>query len=159
MWASFNRRVIASGVIFDCCFLGGGGRAFWGWPGAIQDCNDDNQSNCIHSSKLGMICVFGYAAEAIGCCDGDSVFRSLLSIKFKLDFHSHLHWRSQIIDDNLVYRRAVMVVIKLRLFMREQGAPTLHLSGVGVLCEPDCQRFVHQWESGDLQDQHHLYYF
>jgi hypothetical protein len=35
--------------------------------------------------------------------------------------------------------------------MREQRAPTLHSSGVGVLCEPECQRSVPGWESGDLQ--------
>jgi hypothetical protein len=35
--------------------------------------------------------------------------------------------------------------------MGEQCASTLHSSGVGILCEPECQRSVRGRESGDLQ--------
>jgi hypothetical protein len=43
-----------------------GGRA-----GAVDDCNDDNKSNCIDSGKLGELCCFEYMAESIRGRDGD----------------------------------------------------------------------------------------
>ena len=70
---------------FDCCFLCGlfgGGRA-----GAVKDCDDDDQSNCVGSSELGRFAEFGDTAERVRGSDGDGGAGSLVCIKLELDFH------------------------------------------------------------------------
>ena len=69
----------------DCCFLSG----FFdgGWAGAVKDCDDDDQSNCVGSSELGGFVVLGDTAERVHGSDGNSGMGSLVCIKLELDFH------------------------------------------------------------------------
>ncbi len=53
-----------------------------------------------------MLRVFGDAAEAVGGRDGDSGFRSLLSIKFELDFNHRLRRRCRFIENKLSIQKS-----------------------------------------------------
>ncbi len=77
-----------------------------GWARAVEDGNDDDHCNHVGSNKLGIIQVFGFAAEAVGSHDGNGSFSSLLGIKFELDFHRRLRQRSQKNDNNLSIQKS-----------------------------------------------------
>ena len=54
---------------------------------AVEDCNDDNQSNGVGKGKLRVLSAFGNPSKCIGSRDGNCVSGSLIGIKFELDFH------------------------------------------------------------------------
>jgi hypothetical protein len=54
---------------------------------ALEDLNDDNQSNNIGKDKLRVLGAFGDSSKSVRSHDGDSGSGSLIDIKFKLDFH------------------------------------------------------------------------
>ncbi len=56
---------------------------------AVEDCNDDDQSNDIGKGKLRVCGAFGNPSECVGSRNGDGGSGSLISIKFELDFHCH----------------------------------------------------------------------
>jgi hypothetical protein len=94
-YASLKRRVIALGFIFvDCCgkLLANKESIFLGkksWTGAVEDCNDDDQSNSVGKGKLRVLSAFGDSSESVGSRDGNGGSSGLIGIKFKLDFHCH----------------------------------------------------------------------
>ncbi len=55
--------------------------------GAVKDCNDDNEGNCIGKGKLRILGEFGDSSESIGSCDGNGGFGRLFGVQFELDFH------------------------------------------------------------------------
>jgi hypothetical protein len=57
------------------------------WAGAIKDCHDGNEGNCIGKGKLGVLGAFGDFSESIGSRDGNSGFGCLFCVQFELDFH------------------------------------------------------------------------
>ncbi len=59
----------------------------WGQAGAIGNRNDDDQSKCIGSSKLGELGACGDMAEFKGGHGGNGGSGSLFDIKFELDFY------------------------------------------------------------------------
>jgi hypothetical protein len=52
--------------------------SFGGRAGAVKDCDDDDQSNCVGSSELGGLVVFGDTAERVRGSDGDGGAGSLV---------------------------------------------------------------------------------
>jgi hypothetical protein len=55
---------------------------------AVEDCNDNNQSNGVGKGELRVLGAFGNPSECVGSRDGDGGSGSLIGIKFKFDFHS-----------------------------------------------------------------------
>ena len=55
--------------------------------GAIEDRNDNDQSECISSGELGRFGGFGYAGESVSAGDGHGGFRGFFGVKLELDFH------------------------------------------------------------------------
>jgi hypothetical protein len=87
----FDGRVIASGfILVDCCreLLANKGSIFLGkrsWTGAVEDWDDDNQSNSVGKGKLRVLGAFGEFSKSIGSReDGNGGPSSLIGIKFKL---------------------------------------------------------------------------
>jgi hypothetical protein len=56
---------------------------------AVEDCNDDNQSNGVGKGELRVLGAFGNLSECVGSHHGDGGSGSLIGIKFELDFHCH----------------------------------------------------------------------
>ncbi len=54
---------------------------------AIEDCNDDDQSNRVGKGKLRVLGAFRNPSECVGSCNGNSGSGSLITIKLKHDFH------------------------------------------------------------------------
>jgi hypothetical protein len=54
---------------------------------AVEDRDDDNQSNGVGKGKLRVLNAFGNWSECIGSRNGNAGSGSLMGIKFKLDFH------------------------------------------------------------------------
>ncbi len=54
---------------------------------AIEDCNDDDQSNGVGKGKLRVLCACGNLPKCVGSQDGNGGSGSLIGIKFELDFH------------------------------------------------------------------------
>ena len=54
---------------------------------AVEDHDDDNQSDCVGKGKLRVLGAFRNPSECVGCRNGDGGSGSLISIKFELDFH------------------------------------------------------------------------
>jgi hypothetical protein len=54
---------------------------------AVEDCDDDNQSNGVGKGKLRVLGASGNQSKCVGSRDGDSGSGSLIGIKFELDFH------------------------------------------------------------------------
>ncbi len=54
---------------------------------AVEDCDDDNQSNGVGKGKLRVLDAFGNPSKCVGSRDGNGGSGSLISIKFKLVFH------------------------------------------------------------------------
>jgi hypothetical protein len=92
-YISSKRQVIASGFIFvDCCWkvFANKESIFLGkksWTGAIEDCNDDDQSDSIGKGKLRVLRAFGDSPESVGSRNRDGGSNGLIGIKFELDFH------------------------------------------------------------------------
>jgi hypothetical protein len=57
--------------------------------GAIKDCNDDDEGNCVVEGKLRVLGAFGDSFESVGIRDGNGGFGRLFRVQFKLDFHFH----------------------------------------------------------------------
>ncbi len=55
--------------------------------GAVKDCNDDDEGNCIGKGKLRVLDAFGDSSESVGSHDGKCGFRCLFRVRFELDFH------------------------------------------------------------------------
>ena len=56
---------------------------------AVEDRDDDDQGNRVGEGKLRVLGAFRNPSECVGCRNGDGGSGSLISIKFKLDFHCH----------------------------------------------------------------------
>ncbi len=54
---------------------------------AVEDCNDDNQSDGVGKGELRVLNAFGNLSKCVGSQDGNGGSGSLIGIKFKLDFH------------------------------------------------------------------------
>ena len=79
---------MASGVIVEdklqrSSFLG------YSRAGAVENRDDDDQSNCVGKGKLRVLGAFGDSSKSVGSrdCDCSSGSGGLVSIKFELDFH------------------------------------------------------------------------
>ena len=55
--------------------------------GAIENRDDDDQSDCVGNGKLRVLSAFGDSSESVGSCDCDCSSGGLVSIKFELEFH------------------------------------------------------------------------
>ncbi len=74
--------------------------------GAVEDCNDDNQSDVIGKGALRVLGSFGDSSESVGSRDGNSGSGSLIGIKFKLYFHcSEQQNRPKAAEDKSRYER------------------------------------------------------
>jgi hypothetical protein len=56
---------------------------------AVEDRDDDDQSNGVGKGELRVLGAFGNPSKCIGSTDGNGGFGSLIGIKFELDFHCH----------------------------------------------------------------------
>jgi hypothetical protein len=56
---------------------------------AVEDCDDDNQSNGIGKGELRVLGAFGNPSKCVGSRNGNGGSGSLIGIKFELDFHCH----------------------------------------------------------------------
>ena len=63
------------------------GGFFRGRAGAIEDCDDNNQRECVGSGKLGELGGFGDSGESVSAGDCHGGFCGFFSVKLKLDFH------------------------------------------------------------------------
>jgi hypothetical protein len=54
---------------------------------AVEDQDDDDQSDGVGKGKLRVFGAFGNPSEYVGSRDGDGGSGSLIGIKFELDFH------------------------------------------------------------------------
>ncbi len=54
---------------------------------AVEDCDDDDQSKGVGKGKLRVLGAFGNPFECVGSRYGKNGSGSLISIKFKPDFH------------------------------------------------------------------------
>jgi len=57
--------------------------------GAVENRNDDDQSDCVGKGKLRVLGVgaFGDSSESVGSHDCDCSSRGLVGTKFELEFH------------------------------------------------------------------------
>ena len=55
--------------------------------GAVENCDDNDQSDCIGKGKLRVLGAFEDLSESVGSRNCDCCSGSLVGIKFKLDFH------------------------------------------------------------------------
>jgi len=55
--------------------------------GAVEDCDDDVQSNSLGKGKLRVLGAFGDSSKSVGSRDCDCSSASFVGIKFELDFH------------------------------------------------------------------------
>ncbi len=55
--------------------------------GAVENRNDDDQSNCVGKGELRVLGAFGDLSESVGSRDCDCSSGGLVGIKFELDFH------------------------------------------------------------------------
>jgi hypothetical protein len=64
-------------------------RSFLGYSraGAVENRDDDDQSDCIGKGELRVLGAFRDSSESIGSRDCDYSSGSLVGIKFELDFH------------------------------------------------------------------------
>jgi hypothetical protein len=73
-------------MLVGCCrellFLGK--RA---WTVAVEDCDDDDQSNGVGKAKLRVRGAFGNPSMCVRSRNGDSGSGSLIGIKFELNFY------------------------------------------------------------------------
>ncbi len=79
-----------------------------GRAGAIGNCNDDDQSKCVGSGKLGELGACGDTAESKGGHGGNGGSGSLFDIKFKLDFHCRGHRRTNFDNNNLAMKKSTI---------------------------------------------------
>ena len=63
--------------------------------GAVEDHDDDDQSNSVGECKLRVLGAFGDSSESVGSCDCDCSSGSLVGIKFELDFHCRERYEEQ----------------------------------------------------------------
>ncbi len=57
--------------------------------GAIKDCKDGDEGNCIGKGKLRVLGAIGDSSESVGNHDGYGGFGRLFRVQFKLDFQFH----------------------------------------------------------------------
>jgi hypothetical protein len=55
--------------------------------GAVENCDDDDQSDCVGKGELRVLGAFGDLSESVGSRDCDCSSGGLVGIKFELDFH------------------------------------------------------------------------
>ena len=65
------------------------GSSFLGYsrPGAVENRDDDDQSDCIGKGELKVLGAFGDSLESVGSRDCNCSSGGLVGIKFELDFH------------------------------------------------------------------------
>jgi hypothetical protein len=54
--------------------------------GAVKDCNDEDEGDCIGEGKLMLLGAFGDLSESVGSCNGNGGFGCRICVQFKLDF-------------------------------------------------------------------------
>jgi hypothetical protein len=105
-YASLKRRVMASGIIVLGFIreLGEFGlfsrtrgeledillrSSFLGYnrAGAVENRDDDDQSDCVGKGELKVLGAFGDSSESVGSCNCDCSSGGLVGIKFELDIH------------------------------------------------------------------------
>ena len=57
--------------------------------GAVKDCNDGNEGNCIGKGKLRVLGAFGDLSESVGSRNGNGGYGYFFHVQFELDFHFH----------------------------------------------------------------------
>ena len=55
--------------------------------GAVENRDDDEQSDCVGEGELRILGAFGDSSESVGSRDCDCSSGGLVSIKFELEFH------------------------------------------------------------------------
>jgi hypothetical protein len=55
--------------------------------GAVENRDDDDQSDCVGKGELMVLGAFGDSSESVGSRDCDCSSGGLVGIKFELDFH------------------------------------------------------------------------
>ncbi len=55
--------------------------------GAVENRDDDDQSDCVGKGELGVLGAFGDSSESAGSRDCDCSSGGVVGIKFELDFH------------------------------------------------------------------------
>ena len=80
------RKVLANWKKLEGNLLGS---SFLGYsrPGAVENCDDDDQSDCVGKGELRVLGAFGDSSESVGSHDCDCSSGGLVGIKFELDFH------------------------------------------------------------------------
>jgi hypothetical protein len=63
--------------------------------GAVKDCNDKNEGNCVGKDKLRVLSAFGDLSKPVGSRDGNGCFGHLFRVQFKLDFHFRVRKKGQ----------------------------------------------------------------
>jgi hypothetical protein len=57
---------------------------------AVEDCDDDDQSNGVGKGELRVLSAFGNPSKSIGSCNANNGSGSLIGIKFELDFNCRM---------------------------------------------------------------------
>ncbi len=63
--------------------------------GAVEDCNDDDEGNCIGKGKFRVLSAFRDLSKSVGSCYGNGGFDCLFRVLFELDFHLHASKKGQ----------------------------------------------------------------
>jgi hypothetical protein len=63
--------------------------------GAVKDCNDGSEGNCVGKGKLRVIDAFGDSSESVGSRNGNSGFGRLFRVQLELDFHFRVSKKGQ----------------------------------------------------------------
>jgi hypothetical protein len=58
--------------------------------GAVNDCNDGNEGNCIGKGDLRVLGASGDPSKSVGNHDGKGGFGRLFHVRFELDSHFHM---------------------------------------------------------------------
>jgi hypothetical protein len=94
---------------------------------AVEDCNDDDQSNGVNKGKVRVLGAFRNLSKCVGSRNGNSGSGSLIGIKFELDFLLPRVARRAQSGGGLiwVWRRAVLVA---------KNTKNIYESLEGLLC-------------------------
>jgi hypothetical protein len=58
----------------------------WSWTGAVEDCNDDNEGDCVGKGDLRVLGAFRDLSKSVGSRDSNGGFGRLFRVQFELDF-------------------------------------------------------------------------
>ncbi len=68
---------------------------FRSWTGAVKDCNDDNEDNCVGKGELRVLGAFRDSSKYVGSRNANGGFGRLFRVQFELDFHLHTSKKGQ----------------------------------------------------------------